>query len=430
MEERIEMSSQELRRLEVMRQLADGVLTQRAAALALGITARQVRRLQQRYADRGGAGLVSQQRGRPSNRRLAPEFKATILARVHERYADFGPTLAAEYLQNEGLTVSRETLRSWMIEAGLWRASRKRRQKPHPPRARRPRLGELVQIDGSLHDWFEGRGPSCSLIAFIDDATSRVMHAHFAPTETSHAYLEALQAYVSTYGCPLAFYSDRHAIFTKHDPEDDAPTQFQRALGSLGITGIQALTPQAKGRIERLFQTLEDRLVKALRLARIGDLAAANAFLPAYLAGHNARFAIAPETAEDAHAAYVNAPIALTRICAIHHKRTVSKNLVLTFQGQRYALQSHGQPCYALQGAKVTVIEHRDGDIELFHRGRPLPYHLLDSTPILRATVDDKTLNHPVDILAGERRWSEKSMPAANHPWRRYQEPTTAAKIR
>lgn len=430
MEERIEMSSQELRRLEVMRQLADGVVTQRAAALALGITPRQVRRLQQRYAERGGAGLVSQQRGRPSNRRMAADFKATILARVQERYADFGPTLAAEYLQSDGLTVSKETLRSWMIEAGLWRASRKRRQKPHPPRARRPRLGELVQIDGSLHDWFEGRGPSCSLIAFIDDATSRVMHAHFAPTESTHAYLDALHAYVSAFGCPLAIYSDRHAIFTKHDPEDDAPTQFQRALGSLDITGIQALTPQAKGRIERLFQTLQDRLVKALRLARIGDLAAANAFLPAYLAGHNARFAIAPEAAEDAHASYDDEPVALTRICAQHHTRTVSKNLVLTFQGQRYALQAQGQPCYALQGAKVTVIEHRNGAIELLHRGKLLPYSLLDSTPVPHAAVDDKTLNHRVDILASERRWSEKSMPAANHPWRRYQEPTKGAKTR
>lgn len=435
MGERIEMSSEELRRLEVMRQLADGVVTQRAAALALGVTTRQVRRLQRRYAEEGGAGLVSQQRGRPSNRRLPAEFKATILARVRERYADFGPTLAAEYLQADGFTVSKETLRAWMIDGGLWHASRKRRQKPHPPRARRPRLGELVQIDGSLHDWFEGRGPSCSLIAFIDDATSRVMHAHFAPTESTHAYLDALQVYVSSYGRPLAFYSDRHGIFTKHDPEVEGPTQFQRALASLGITGIQALTPQAKGRIERLFQTLQDRLVKALRLARISDLQAANAFLPAYLAGHNARFAIAPEAADDAHSAYEGEPITLARICALHHTRTLSKNLVLTFRRQRYALSTQGQPCYALQETKVTVIEHRNGTIELVHQGRSLPYTMpddaiLDETLSQTTAVDDKTLNHRVDILAGERRWSEKSKPAANHPWRRYQEPEPKAKER
>ncbi|WP_196481602.1 ISNCY family transposase, partial [Burkholderia multivorans] len=225
-----------------------------------------------RYEREGAEGLISRRRGRPSNRRIDEAVKAAILARVRARYADFGPTLAAEYLAEEGFTVSKETLRGWMVEAGLWQARHKRMPRLHPPRPRRSRLGELVQIDGSSHDWFEGRGPRCSLIAFIDDATSRVMFARFVPVESTQAYLSALEAYVRAYGCPVALYSDRHGIFTKHDPEDAEPTQFQRATASLGIETIQALTPQAKGRVERLFQTLQDRLIKAMRLAGIDSI--------------------------------------------------------------------------------------------------------------------------------------------------------------
>ncbi|MBU2799574.1 transposase family protein, partial [Acidithiobacillus sp. VAN18-4] len=182
------------------------------------------------------------------------------------------------------------------------------------------------------HDWFEGRGPRCTLIAFIDDATSRVLYARFAPVESSQAYLSALQTYVTTHGCPVALYSDRHSIFTKHNPEDNEPTQFQRATEALGIATIQALSPQAKGRVERLFQTLQDRLVKALRLKGISDQDTANAWLPQYLQQHNARFAVAACDDEDAHQPYDGSPETLARICAIHHRRTLSKDLVLSFQ--------------------------------------------------------------------------------------------------
>ena len=203
-----------------------------------------------------------------------------------------------------------------MIEAGLWRATKKR-DVTHPPRPRRPRLGELVQIDGSPHDWLEGRGPRCTLIAFIDDATSRVMAACFTCAETSQGYLDGIRAYVLAYGCPVALYSDRHGIFTKHDPEDGEPTQFQRAANSLGIATIQALTPQAKGRVERLFQTLQDRLVKAMRLAGVTSIDAANTFLQTYLPRHNDRFAV---TAADNRDAHVSCPLddtTLARNCVV-----------------------------------------------------------------------------------------------------------------
>ena len=422
--ERIEMSGKEVKRLEVLCQVADGVVSQGMAAQALGLTVRQVRRLQRRYAEAGAAGLVSRRRGQPSNRRIADEIKAAILARLRECYADFGPTLAAEYLREDGLQVSKETLRGWMIEAGLWQAAKGRRVCLHPPRPRRPRCGELVQIDGSPHDWFEGRGPRCTLIAFIDDATSRVMQARFVPVESTQAYLSILQDYVTSHGRPAALYSDRHGIFTKHDPEDGEPTQFQRALEALEIAGIQALTPQAKGRVERLFQTLQDRLVKALRLAGVCDMAAANAFLEDYLATHNARFAVAPADDTDAHAPYDDNAEQLARICAIHHRRKLSKDLVLSFKRQRYILQTGGQPRYALRGATVTVVVYPDQRIELLHGEEILPFKVFDTASAPMPPVDDKTLNTRVDEVLKTRRWSEKSRPAPNHPWRRHPEPS------
>ena len=422
--ERIEMSGKEVKRLEVLCQVADGLVSQGMAAQALGLTVRQVRRLQRRYAEAGAAGLVSRRRGKPSNRRIADEIKDAILARLRECYADFGPTLAAEYLREDGLQVSKETLRGWMIEAGLWQAAKGRRVCLHPPRPRRPRCGELVQIDGSPHDWFEGRGPRCTLIAFIDDATSRVMQARFVPVESTQAYLSILQDYVTSYGRPAALYSDRHGIFTKHDPEDGEPTQFQRALEALEIAGIQALTPQAKGRVERLFQTLQDRLVKALRLAGVCDMAAANAFLEDYLATHNARFAVAPADDTDAHAPYDDNAEQLARICAIHHRRKLSKDLVLSFNRQRYILQTGGQPRYALRGATVTVVVYPDQRIELLHGEEILPFKVFDTASAPMPPVDDKTLNTRVDEVLKTRRWSEKSRPAPNHPWRRHPEPS------
>ncbi|WP_308387973.1 ISNCY family transposase [Acidithiobacillus sp. AMEEHan] len=419
MEKRIEMNERELERLKVLERVLAGDLDQKQAAMRLGLTDRQVRRLMRRYECEGAAGLISRRRGKPSNRRLAPAVQETILARVQERYADFGPTLAVEYLRGEGLRVSKETLRGWMVEAGLWKARQKRSLRLHPPRPRRVRRGELVQIDGSPHDWFEGRGPRCCLIAFIDDATSQVMFARFVPVESTQAYLDVLKAYVTTYGCPVALYSDRHGIFTKHNPEDGKPTQFQRATASLGIETIQALTPQAKGRVERLFQTLQDRLVKAMRLADIADIEAANVFLTGYLPEHNARFAVAPLDPADAHQSYEGEASELARICAIQHPRTLSKDLVLSFRRQRYIVQTNGAPRYALRGKRITVVEYGDGRVELLAGQEILPYKVFDPAQDVFTAVDDKTLNARVDAILTTRQLKEKWRPGPDHPWRR-----------
>ena len=205
-----------------------------------------------------------------------------------------------------------------MIEAGLWKAKRSRVRRIHSPRERRSCLGELVQIDGSPHAWFEDRAGKCCLIAFIDDATGALLQACFYPVESTNAYLHSLQCYVSAHGRPLALYSDRHSIFTKHDPEDPAPTQFERALGELNIESILAYSPQAKGRVERVFQTLQDRLVKALRLARINTIEAANAWLAQYLVQHNTRFEVPALDSTNAHRVFDGDAQDLSRICLLY----------------------------------------------------------------------------------------------------------------
>ena len=422
--DRIEMSKQELERLRVIGEIGLGRLTQALGAAQLEMTTRQLRRLQRRWEVQGAVGLVSKRRGRPSNHCIDAVIRADVMARLRDHYSDFGPTLATEYLRQDGYALSKETLRNWMIGAGLWRATRGRRKALHPPRQRRSRVGELVQIDGSLHDWFEGRGPHCSLIAFIDDATSQVMHAHFAPVESTQAYLDGLQAYVKTHGRPAAFYSDRHGIFTKHDPEDAAPTQFQRATQALSIETIQALTPQAKGRVERLFQTLQDRLVKALRLAQISTRDDANAFLPTYLAQHNARFAVTAAESENAHLPYDGNAILLARICAHHEQRILSKDLVLSFRRQRYILQTGGRIRYDLRRQSVTVVSYPDGRIELLHGDEWLPFRVFDAEQAILLAVDDKTLNARVDNILHARK---PGKPAVDHPWLRPFKPDSKA---
>ena len=266
----IQMSDRELTRLRVMIDLSDGRLTLEAAGTLMGIGRRQVFAFVgplRPVADR----VVSRKRGRASNRRHGETFRRTVLALVREHYPDFGPTLAAEKLaERHGLRLGVETLRQWMMADGLWIDRRHRLPSPHQPRRRRECLGELVQIDGSEHAWFEDRGPMCTLLAFVDDATSRLMQLRFVASESAFDYFRATRDYLETHGKPVAFYSDKHSIFRVNNGEGgDRVTQFGRALAELNIDIICANSPQAKGRVERAFGTLQDRLVKELRLAGI-----------------------------------------------------------------------------------------------------------------------------------------------------------------
>lgn len=392
------MSQKEVQRLDVIRRVRQRGLSQAQAAQLLGLSVRQVKRLCRREREQGAQGLVSRRRGKPSNRRIDPQRRDHFVALVRQHYADFGPLLAHEYLRQEhGFEWSVETLRGWMIAAGLWQAKGRRAKRVHPPRERRAALGELVQIDGSHHDWFEGRAAKCCLIAFIDDATGRVLGAQFFEQETTQGYFAVLRAVVQRLGAPLALYSDRHGIFTKADPEDDKPTQFERALLQLDIEPICARSPQAKGRVERLFQTLQDRLCKAMRLAGIDTIEQANSWLGEYLREHNRRFAVAPRQAEDALRSWHGSAQALANICALHHQRQLSAQGACKFEGHILQLRP-GQPHAPKARAMVDIAQHEDGTLHLSYHGQALAFACFAAYTNSKPAVEDhKTLTARVD---------------------------------
>lgn len=415
----IAMSEKERSRLKVIEAVVEKRLRQVEAAAHLGLSIRQIKRLMRAHREEGAAGLVSKRRGRPSNRRIGEDEREGVLDCVRTRYSDFGRTLAAEYLRAfHGFTRSVETLRQWMTDGGLWEAKRQRRKRPFQLRERRACIGELVQIDGSPHAWLEERGPRCTLIAFIDDASGRLQYARFHLAETTRAYLHGLRAYVACHGRPVAFYSDRHSIFTKHDPKDPSPTQFERAVRALEIEPILALTPQAKGRVERSFQTMQDRLVKALRLAGADTLAAANALLPRFIEHYNERFGKAPRSPQDAHRALAIDLEPLRWITCEQHQRTLSRSLSCQYQGRQYLIQTDGAPAYPLRGARITVCDDgADDPVVLLHREQPLPYRVFARHNLPNRIADDKTVDACVEA-AKQCQAPSALKPPTNHPWR------------
>ncbi len=420
-EETIALTQRALHRLKVIEAVTDRRLTQTEAGGQLGLTPRQVKRLVAAYRARGAAGLVSQRLGQPSNRRLKEPLREAIRALLVARYPDFGPTLAQEkLLEVHQIEVSIETVRQLQMELGLWRPKRRQAARTFQLRERRGRFGELIQIDGSPHDWFEGRGPRCTLIVFIDDATGRLVQLRFAPSETTAVYMGVLRRHLEQYGRPVALYSDRHSIFriNQVEPANGATTtQFGRALEGLDIEAIHAHTPQAKGRVERANQTLQDRLVKELRLRGINDLESANAYLPAFMADFNPRFAVAPSSEEDAHRLLLHSPRALELLLAEQEERTLAKNLTLQYRNVAYQLR-HAGPGYRLRGAKVTVCALTDGEVVLLREGRELPYTTYRKGERPPPVEDEKTLNERVDAALAKQS-SKPSKPAPEHPWRK-----------
>jgi transposase len=413
------MTTKDVLRSQVMAQVIEGKLDQAGAAGRLGLSVRQVKRLKRRMQDEGVQGLLSKKRGRPSNRRTAADVLAKAVALIGEHYADFGPTLACEKLQERHeIKLSVETVRQAMLRAGLWRARRGAGARTHAMRDRRARRGELIQIDGSPHDWFEGRAPRCCLLVFIDDATSELMALRFVDTETTLGYMGLLEEHVRTHGLPAAIYSDRHSIFrvNKGDHKDVSheQTQFARALEQLGIEGIQANSPQAKGRVERANQTLQDRLVKEMRLQGISSQEAANAWLPQFIRAFNRRFAVKPAAPDDAHVPYAGEHAALRRILSVHTPRRLSRNLSCQFNGLLYQVQAPGQGL-GLRGADVTVVTHPSSATEIVWQGRVLP-HTCSSKPVKqREAVDGKDVNSKVE-QALQRRTPPQPV---GHPWKK-----------
>ena len=394
----ITMSMREADRLKTIQAVVDRMARVGQAAQRLGLSRRQLERLIQRYKDEGVAGLVSRKRGRPSNRQLAPGVAERATALIRDRYADFGPTLACEKLREcHGLPLAKETVRVLMMAAGLWTPRKQRAAKIHQPRNRRACVGELIQIDGSDHAWFEDRAPSCTLLVFIDDATSRLMQLHFVPTESAFAYFEATRGYIEQHGKPVAFYSDKASIFRSVRDSTDfgrGTTQFGRVLFELNIDIMCANTSQAKGRVERANLTLQDRLVKELRLREINTREAANAFAPYFIADFNARFAKAPLREFDAHRP-VRADEDLDLLFTWRLQRKVS--LSLTLQHDRVIYLLKDSPANRkLIHRYIDVFEYPDGRIELRADGVNLVYERYDRLPQVdtAAIVENKRLSH------------------------------------
>jgi hypothetical protein len=426
------MSDGELSRLEVLRDLDRKRLTTKAAAQLLGLERRQVFRLLKAYRTKGPAGLISKRRGCSSNRRKPETVRNQTLSIIREQYWDFGPTLAAEKLREvHQITLGRETLRLWMIQAGIW-ADRKQRKQVHQPRHRRECVGELVQVDGCEHWWFEDRGPQCTLLVFVDDATGRLMHLRFVESESTFAYFQAARAYLEAWGKPVAFYSDKHGVFRVNHPGalgGDGMTQFGRALHALNIDIICANSSPAKGRVERAHKTLQDRLVKELRLAGAATLADGNALLPAFTADYNARFAKAPANKQDLHRP-VRAGDDLDDAFAWKEERTLSRALTLQYDKVLFILDPCDQAKAAI-GKRVTVVDYPDGRLSIRYNGVALAYRTFDKIQQVDqgAIADNKRLGAVLAMIRDQQLHHEPQHRSQRAPRRRDQRDARLFKV-
>lgn len=385
-EDRIEMSQRERDRLKMMSPVLEGRRTQAEAARLLGVTDRTIRRWQRRLEGDGDVGIIHRLRGRPSNARKSHDLRRQVLRIYAKEYSDFGPTLAAEKLTERGLPVAIETLRRWLTDVKLWEPKR-RRNKHRRRRARRECFGELVQTDGSIHVWLEGRGPRMTLLVMIDDATSKVV-ARFFPAETTEGYFDLLGRYLRKHGRMVAIYADRHSIFFAIDANNEpVPTQFGRALRELGIELIPAGSPQAKGRVERFNGTAQDRLVKELRLGGACTLEEANRVLQEkFLPWFNRRCTVRPASANDAHRP-LHPSMNLASILGFQDQRVVANDYTIRHNGTIYQLLPPARP--GLRGGKVTVERRLDSTVHIRFRGKYLKYTPVEAAAAAGALPPD-----------------------------------------
>jgi hypothetical protein len=380
MQDIITMSNKELHRVEILQKLIDKRLIEHEAAKQLGLSIRQIRRLRKAYKADGAIGVVSKKRGNPSNHKYPDSVKELAIAYVKQYYIDFKPTFACEKLsENHGLTISRETLRKWMIDAELWIPKNCRLKRAYQPRNRRECFGELIQLDGSPHDWFEGRAPKCTLLVYIDDATGKLMECQFVKSESTFTYFDSTRRYLEKHGKPVAFYSDKHCVFRINRTGElggDGVTQFGRALSELNIDIICANTPQAKGRVERVNRTLQDRLIKEMRLMNISDAEQGNNFLPEFMDKFNKKFGVESIDSKNMHRELLPHED-LNEIFSWQENRTLSKNLTLQYDKALYLIEDSVDN-RSLARNKVTVFEYFDGAIKIKCNNRELPYRIFD----------------------------------------------------
>ncbi len=412
MKEMLKMTLKEAERLSVMRQVDKKNLTLRKASEELGLSLRQTKRIRRRYKEEGEEGLISLKRGRESNRRISAEMKEKAMTCIKKKYPDFGPTLATEKLKEvEGIKVSEETVRKWLIQEGLWQAKRTKRKRIYQRRKRRSRFGELIQGDGSPHDWFEGRGEKCTLLQFVDDATSKTTAALFIKSETTEGYLELLKKHLEKYGRPLALYVDKHSVFRVNRKELEKGvgiTRFGKVVKDLEIELICAHSPQAKGRVERKNGVYQDRLIKEMRLRGISGIEEANKYLPEFLEGINKKFGREPEEKEDAHREWRKGDD-VERIFASKEERVLSKNLTLQYKGVLYQINT--KTPHRMKHGKVEVIEREGKPIEIEYQGVKLRYQKWSEVVYEKP----KVLDHKQMETWGIRKAPK---PKRHHPWR------------
>ena len=405
-EDIIAMTQEELKRLHVIRKAIDRAITQREASQVIGVTLRQAQRITSRVRVEGNRGIINRSRGRPSNRTLPDAVKDKALRLFKDKYHDFGPTLASEKLfERDKLKVNDETLRLWLIERNI--PYRKRKKRPHRQwRERKECPGEMIQMDGSHHPWFETRGDKCVLMGYIDDATGRPF-ARFYTYEGTLPAMDSFKRYIKKYGIPLSVYLDKHTTYKSNgkpsiedELNDTAPlSQFERALEELGVRVIHANSPQAKGRVERIFNTFQDRLVKELRLEKISSIDEANKFLGQYLAGYARRFGKEPAKDGDLHRACPK-DVDLDRILCIRTERALRNDFTVAHDKKLYQIENN------VRAKKVIVEEYADSSMRIYYKDNSLKFKEIKQKP--------KEVKKSHEFRFGR----VYTPPPADHPWR------------
>jgi transposase len=416
MEKGAYMTKKEVDRVEVFVRLTQRQITKTQASAELGLSIRQVLRLYKAYKEHGISALSSKKRGRASNHQLSASLKKLVSDFVvRDIHTGFRPTFMCEkFSEQYGLKVSKETFRQIMIQRGVWFSRSNKSPVVHQQRVRRSRYGELVQIDGSPHNWFEDRGERCCLLVYIDDATGQTF-GKFFEVESSAAYMETTREYIIRFGIPRCFYSDKHGIFRINREgctKKETVTQFGRALKELGIHLIYANSPQAKGRVERSNQTHQDRLVKELRLAGVSTIDEANKFLEKtkYWERHNRKFAIQPANQENAHKK-LPSDGDLDRILCFKETRKISKNLEFQYENVIYQVGFEDR-LKSLRGAAITVLKKLNGDIFVEHKGKPVSFRKYCEQIFIGNEVNSKE----IDRFLNKK---ERKPVSPNHPYKR-----------
>lgn len=402
----IVLHQRELRRLHVIHKVLDGALKQAEAAEMLSLSDRQIRRIIKRIRLEGAVGIMHKARGKPSNSSLPKKIKDKAIKSYREKLKGFGPTLASEKLSElEGIDVDKDTLRKWLIESGDWEKVRKSRRH-RQWRPRKDYFGEMIQIDGSHHDWFEGRGPECVLMGYTDDATGKV-YARFYEYEGTMPAMDSFKRYVKRYGIPVNVYLDKHTTYkspkkaTFPGYEEEPLSQFERAMKELGVEVKHAHSPQAKGRIERLFRTFQDRVVKEMRLRGIKTIEEANKFLASYLPFYNKKFAVKPKEKKDIHRD-IPKGINLNSILCIKTERILRNDFTVAHSRKLYQIQDK------IKAGKVIVEERINGTMAITYNDTFLKFKEITERPEKQKT---KT------CLSEKKR---QSKPPVDHPWRKF----------